>query len=152
MRIENLPGDSGKRQKPIRVGRGEGSGKGKTSGRGMKGFQSRSGSNRRLGDEGGQMPLIQRIPKRGFKPLNRREYCPVNLQQLERFEANATVDRDSLYAARLIRKKNLPVKILANGELTKPLKVCVDAYSEAARKKIVDAGGSCEVFKPEQGK
>lgn len=146
MRIEDLPGDTGRRQKPMRVGRGEGS-KGKTCGRGHKGYQSRSGSGRRLGDEGGQMPLIQRLPKRGFKPIARVVYHPVNVGQLERYEAGAEIGPEALYEARLVRKKTAPVKILANGELSKALTVRAHAFSAGARQKILAAGGACEVIK-----
>jgi len=145
MRIETLPGDRGKRRKPTRVGRGEGSGKGKTCGRGTKGYQSRSGSGRRWGDEGGQMPLIQRLPKRGFKPVRKVRYHAVNVGQLEeRFEAGAEIGPEALYEARLVRKKTGPVKILAEGEITKPLVVRAHAFSAAAREKIAKAGGKCE--------
>jgi large subunit ribosomal protein L15 len=131
----------------MRVGRGHGSGKGQTSGRGTKGYQSRSGSKRRLGHEGGQMPLIQRLPKRGFYPVGREAYCPVNVGRLEaRFEAGADVGPESLYAARLVRKKGAPIKILAVGTLSKPLRVSAHAFSAAARQKILDAGGSCELI------
>jgi large subunit ribosomal protein L15 len=145
VRIETLPGDAGSKQKPKRVGRGEGSGNGKTCGRGHKGFQSRSGSTKRLGDEGGQMPLLQRLPKRGFTPLQRREFAVVNVGGLERFEAGATVDPETLRSTRLARRKDLPVKILAQGDLSKSLTVRAHAFSAGARKKIEAAGGTCEV-------
>ena len=146
MKIETLPGDAGAKKKPKRVGRGEGSGNGKTCGRGHKGYQSRSGSNKRLGDEGGQIPLLQRLPKRGFTPLHRREFAEVNVGVLDRFEAGATVDPETLRSTRLVRRKGLPVKILAQGDLTKSLTVKAHAFSSAARKKIEAAGGSCEVI------
>ena len=148
MRIENLPGDPGKRQTRKCVGRGEGSGRGKTSGRGSKGFHARAGSERRLGDEGGQMPLIQRLPKRGFTPVARVVFQAVNVGRLERCEAGAAVDPASLYAARVVRKKSAPIKILAGGELSKTLTVRAHAFSAAARRKIEAAGGTCEVVKP----
>jgi large subunit ribosomal protein L15 len=147
VRIETLPADRGRRQKRKRVGRGPGSGTGQTSGRGTKGFQARAGSTRRLGHEGGQMPLIQRLPKRGFYPVARVEYCAVNIGQLEaRFAADATIDPAALHAARLVRKKDVPVKILATGTLRKPLHVRAHAFSAAARQKILDAGGHCELI------
>jgi len=144
VRIERLPGDRGKRQKPTRVGRGHGCGKGQTCGRGTKGYQARAGSGRRLGKEGGQMPLIQRLPKRGFRSVRQIRYSPVNVGQLERFEAGAEVGPEAFYAARLVRRKKAPIKILAEGELSKPLRVCAHAFSAAARRKILEAGGSCE--------
>ncbi|MBM3335048.1 50S ribosomal protein L15, partial [Candidatus Sumerlaeota bacterium] len=146
IRIENLPGDRGRRQKPTRKGRGRGTGKGQTAGRGNKGFHARTGSGKRPGDEGGQTPLVQRLPKRGFHPLARIRYSPVNLNQIEkRFEAGAEVGAETLRAARLVRKKSAPIKILATGDLTKPLVVRAHAFSRAAREKIVQAGGSVEV-------
>jgi large subunit ribosomal protein L15 len=144
MRIESLPGDRGKRQKPVRVGRGEGSGKGKTCGRGAKGYLSRAGSKKRLAREGGQLPLIQRLPKRGFRPIRGTVFAAVNVGQLEVFESGADVDPDSLRKAGVVRKKNVPIKILAVGQLSKPLRVRAHAFSAAARQKILDAGGSCE--------
>lgn len=144
MKIHVLPGDRGKRQKPTRVGRGHGSGKGQTSGRGTKGFGARTGSSRRIGDEGGQMPLIRRLPKRGFTPLGKVRYSPINVSQLERFESGAEIGPEAFHAARLIRNKTAPIKILATGELSKPLRVRAHAFSEAARQKILQAGGSCE--------
>lgn len=144
MRIETLPGDPGKRRKRMRVGRGEGSGKGKTCGRGTKGYHSRAGSTKRLGDEGGQMPLVQRLPKRGFHPPNRVRYLAVNVGQLERFGPGADVGPEALYEARLIRKKRAPVKVLGEGELTRALTVRAHAFSASARKKIEQAGGKCQ--------
>ena len=144
MRIETLPGDRGKRQKPTRKGRGRGTGQGQTAGRGNKGYQARTGSGHRLGDEGGQMRLIRRLPKRGFHALDHIAFSPVNVGQLERFEAGAEVGPDALYEARLVRKRAMPIKILATGELTKALRIRAHAFSDAARQKIVQAGGSCE--------
>jgi large subunit ribosomal protein L15 len=145
VKIETLPGDRGKRQKPTRVGRGHGSGKGQTSGRGVKGFQARTGSRHRGGDEGGQMRLSRRLPKGGFHPLDHVQYSPVNVGQLEqRFEAGAEVGPEALHAARLVRQKLAPIKILATGEISKPLRVRAHAFSDAARQKILQAGGSCE--------
>jgi large subunit ribosomal protein L15 len=142
--IQELPGDRGRRQRRKLLGRGHGSGKGQTSGRGNKGFQARSGSDTRSGGEGGQMPLIRRLPKRGFHPLDKVRYNPVNVGQLERFDAGAEVGPEALQAARLVHGKTAPIKILATGELNKPLRVRAHAFSEAARQKILQAGGSCE--------
>ncbi len=147
MRMETLPGDRGKRQKPVRKGRGRGTGKGQTAGRGTKGFHARSGSNTRPGDEGGQMPLARRLPKRGFTQPDHIAYSPVNLGELDkRFEAGAEVGPEALRQARLVRKKRGPIKILATGELSKPLRVRAHAFSESARRKILQAGGSCETI------
>jgi large subunit ribosomal protein L15 len=146
MKIENLPGDPGRKQKPKRVGRGESSGWGRQSGRGNKGYYSRAGSGRRLGDEGGQMPLHRRLPKRGFTALDHRTYHIVNVGQLDRFEANAEVNPKALLAAGLIRRNAVPIKVLADGAVTKPLRVSAHAFSEAAREKITQAGGACETI------
>jgi large subunit ribosomal protein L15 len=147
MKIHDLPGDPGRQQKRKRVGRGEGSGHGKTSGKGHKGSQARSGHGH-LGRhiEGGQMPLMRRIPKFGFNNPFRVEYEVVNTAALEKhFEAGATVDVEALRKARLVRKPG-PVKVLGNGDLKKALTVKVNAVSESAREKIAAAGGSVEIL------
>jgi len=147
VKIETLPGDSGRKQKRIRRGRGHGSGKGQTAGRGTKGLQARSGgSRRRAGQEGGQMPLVRRLPKRGFHSLNKVRFRAVNVGQLDRFEAGAQVGPDALFAARLVRQKTAPIKVLAAGELNKALHVRAHAFSQAARQKILGAGGSCQTI------
>lgn len=147
MKIHELPGDPGRQQKRKRVGRGRGSGHGKTSGKGHKGSQARSGSGKHPGKfEGGQMPLIRRMPKFGFKNPFRVEYEVVNLSSLEKnFEAGATVDPESLAKARLVRTGK-PVKLLANGDLTKKLTVKVHKASEAAARKVSEAGGTFETI------
>ena len=143
MKIHTLPGDPGATQKRRRIGRGHGSGWGKTAGRGHNGAQSRSGYKRKVGYEGGQMPLHRRIPKRGFHNLFRTEYATVNVTQLERFEAGTVINFELLYQQRLVRKKRELVKILGDGELTKALTVEADAFSATARQKIEAAGGTC---------
>jgi large subunit ribosomal protein L15 len=127
-----------------RLGRGIGSGNGKTSGRGQKGAGARSGWGRRPGCEGGQMPLQRRLPKRGFHSPNRVESELVSLEWLDRFEPGAVVDGESLRKARIVRGRG-PIKILANGEITKALTVRVQAISAKAREKVIAAGGSVEV-------
>jgi large subunit ribosomal protein L15 len=146
MKIHELPGDPGRRQKRKRLGRGEGSGHGKTSGKGHKGHQARSGGTKKPSYfEGGQMPLPRRIPKFGFKNPFRVEYEVVSVSSLEKaFEAGSVVDIEALKAARLVRTTK-PVKILANGELTKALTVKANAFSKTASEKISAAGGSSEV-------
>ena len=131
------------RRKRKRVGRGPGSGKGKTCGRGVKGQQSRSGGGTRPGFEGGQMPLYRRLPKRGFNNAKfRQEYAIVNVGQLEgAFDEGAKVDAEAIRAARLINAKSGPIKILGGGDLTKKLNVTADRFSGSARKKIEAAGG-----------
>jgi len=145
MKIETLPGDPGRRKKRMRVGRGESSGKGKTSGRGNKGAQARTGAKSEAYDEGGQMPLHRRLPKRGFRPLSHVTYSVVNVGDLERFEPHTAVDPAALRAARLVRRQTVRVKILAGGALSKPLTVRAHAFSAEARAKIAQAGGACEL-------
>ncbi len=130
-----------------RVGRGIGSGHGKTSGRGHKGQKSRRGYGTLPAFfEGGQTPFIMRIPKRGFKSPNKKEYEIVNLKTLEeRFEANAEITPQVLKEKRIIHCTSA-VKILGDGDLTKPLKVKAHKFSKTAEEKIKAAGGSCEVI------
>ena len=145
MKLHELPGDPGMKQKKKRVGRGEGSGLGKTSGRGHKGKQARSGSGKGGYFEGGQMPLIRRLPKFGFTNPFRVEYEAVNVAALEeKFEAGAVIDRKALEAVRLVRT-NKPIKILGNGEISKSLTIKADAFSKSATEKITAAGGTAEV-------
>ena len=153
--LHNLQPAPGSRKPRKRVGRGEGSGYGKTAGRGQKGYGSRSGSKRRARFEGGQNPIHMRMRKlRGpnkkmsmpFEPF-RTHTQPVNLADLEaRFENGASVDLDALHAAGLATRKGIPVKILARGELTKPLTVHAHAFSKTAREKIEAAGGTWQVL------
>ena len=127
-----------------RVGRGDGSGHGRTAGRGEKGAGARTGHSNRPYFEGGQIPLIRRLPKRGFKNPNHLEYVVVNLGILEaNFNADAVVDRAVLLERGLIGKTDQPLKILANGDLTKKLTVKADKFSKSAREKIEGLGGVC---------
>lgn len=128
-----------------RVGRGHGSGRGKTAGRGTKGQNSRTGGGVRPYFEGGQMPLVRRLPfKRGFVNIFRVEYTPVNLDRLAVFEANSEVTPEGLAMMGIVRNGNKPVKILGGGELNTPLKVKAHKFSASAREKIVAAGGTVE--------
>lgn len=150
--LHSLSPAPGSRRPRKRVGRGEGSGTGKTAGRGQKGYGSRSGAKDRARFEGGQMPIHMRMRKlRGphkkqsmpFEPF-RTHTQPVNLVDLEaRFDAGADVTLDALRAAGLGTRKNIPVKILATGELSKGLTVHAHAFSKTARERIEAAGGSC---------
>lgn len=145
MDLSNLKPKKGSRHAKKRIGRGPGSGQGKTAGRGEKGQKSRSGFSRTLGFEGGQMPLQRRLPKRGFTNIFRTAYAILNLSDLEeRFESGATVDRDALRKAGLLRGAR-KVKVLGDGDLTKKLTVHADKFSKSAREKIEAAGGSCQV-------
>jgi large subunit ribosomal protein L15 len=128
-----------------RVGRGPGSGHGKTAGRGNKGQKSRTGYRHMRGFEGGQMPLHRRVPKRGFTNIFRVEYDIVNLADLDRFEAGAAVNPETLVASRLTRK-NRPVKILGDGKIQKALTVSAHKFSASAKAGIEAAGGRCEVL------
>lgn len=146
MRLHNLKPRPGAKSPRKRIGRGDGSGHGKTAGRGMKGQGSRSGSSTRPGFEGGQLPLIRRLPKRGFNNAQfRTSYLPVNLSDLERFEDGATVDAKILKEAGLANGRADGIKILGRGDLSKKLTVKAHAFSGAARKRIEDLGGVCEL-------
>jgi large subunit ribosomal protein L15 len=145
--LHNLKPAPGSRRKRKRIGRGRSGGGGKTSGRGQKGQNSRSGSHRKPGFEGGQMPLVRRLPKLGgFTPLNRKVYAVVNVSDLERFEKDQVVDPASLAGAGLIKKERESVKILGDGELKTSLTVRAHAFTRAAREKIEAAGGKAEVI------
>jgi large subunit ribosomal protein L15 len=141
MKLHDLSPAEGSRRPKKRLGRGRGSGTGKTAGRGSKGQKSRSGYSRRLGFEGGQMPLIRRVPKRGFTNIFRREYTVVNLRDLE--DLSGEVTPETLLERGLVRR-GLPVKILGDGELKAALQVKAHRFSRTAREKIEAAGGSCE--------
>jgi len=135
----------GSHTKKTRRGRGVGSGLGKTAGRGQKGQKARSGGGVRPGFEGGQMPLVRRLPKRGFKNPFRVEYEVVNVGQLNIFEPGTEVTPELLRQRRLVRR-DLPVKILGEGELDRPLTVRAQAFSASAREKIQAASGTAEVI------
>lgn len=141
--IHEITEKVGKHRSRKRIGRGRGSGQGKTSGRGHKGAASRSGWTRRPGFEGGQMPLVRRMPKRGFTNVQFRTlYAIVNVQTLEELcEKGAKVDAASLFEAGIIRDK-LPLKVLGHGELTKKLDITAAKFSASAKEKIQAAGGS----------
>ncbi len=137
----------GANPKRKRIGRGKGSGHGKTSGRGHKGAGSRSGTSRRLVDEGGQMPLFRRLPKRGFNNANfTTKYEVVNVSQLDRaFNDGTTVGIDELIGKGLVDSRQSKVKILGDGELTKKLNVSAHKFSKSAEQKISGCGGSAKV-------
>ena len=146
MDLSNLKPAAGAKRSRKRVGRGPGSGLGKTAGRGHKGQKSRSGYSRRFGFEGGQMPLVRRIPKRGFTNIFRVANQVVHLHQLEAtFEDGAVVSLEALAEHRLVDPDRGPVKILADGELSKSMTVHAHRFSKQARSKIESAGGQCEV-------
>ena len=146
MELKDLHPAPGSRKARKRVGRGPGSGYGKTAGRGENGQLSRAGGGKRAGFEGGQTPLARRLPKLpGFRNINRVEYAPVNVGRLEeKFEAGDVVDGASLVAKGIIKRENMLVKVLGDGELTKALTVKVDKVSASAKAKIEAAGGKVE--------
>ena len=146
MRLHDLKPRPGAKHRRKRLGQGESSGRGKTAGRGGKGQTARSGSSIRIGFEGGQMPLIRRIPKRGFNNVRfGTRYIPVNLQALNAFDDGARVDEAGLRKVGLINGKGDGVKVLGTGELTKKLTVAAHAFSASAKTKIEAKGGKCEV-------
>lgn len=145
MRLHDLAPARGSKKARKRVGRGPGSGFGKTAGRGHKGQKSRSGYTRRPGFEGGQMPLVRRVPKRGFTNIFRTEYVVINVDRLAELAADGAseVTPETLSEAGLVRHRKL-VKILGDGELDRALTVKAHAFSKPARQKIEAAGGTCE--------
>jgi len=146
MRLHDLKPRPGAKHRRKRLGQGESSGHGKTSGRGGKGQTARSGSSIRIGFEGGQMPLIRRMPKRGFNNARHAiRYLPVNVESLNRFENGARVDEAALRAVGLANGRASGIKILGVGELTKKLTVSAHAFSATARARIEAAGGACEI-------
>lgn len=149
MDLSNLKAAAGSTSNSKRVGRGPGSGKGGTSTRGHKGAKSRSGYSRKIGFEGGQMPLQRRLPKWGFKNINRVEYKVINVADLETLAEAKNLEKiglEELRTAGLVGKKDL-VKVLANGSLTRKLAVEANAFSAVAEKAIVEAGGSINKVK-----
>lgn len=144
MDLHNLKPASGATKNRKRIGRGQGSGRGGTSTRGHKGAKSRSGYSRKLGFEGGQMPLYRRLPKFGFKNINRVEYASVNIDTLEKLAADKNLTEitiDTLINNGLVSAKD-KVKILCRGELTRSLNVSAHAFSKSAKQMIQDKGGS----------
>lgn len=143
MNLHTLKPRPGSKHRVKRLGCGESSGHGKTSGKGHKGQKARSGGSIRLGFEGGQMPLIRRLPKRGFSnEAFRTRYAIVNVQDLNRFDDGASIDEASLRSAKLVRGTFDGIKILGVGELKKKLNVSAAKVSETAKAKIEQAGGS----------
>ncbi|MDR0618196.1 MAG: 50S ribosomal protein L15 [Endomicrobium sp.] len=146
MGLHNLKPQKGSKHRKKIVGRGVGSGHGRTSTRGSKGQKARSGDgSKKIGFEGGQMPLIRRIPKRGFNNQFRKEYEIVNVESLNKFESGVEVTPTSLKQAGMVKKAKL-IKILGVGELKKSLTIKVTAFSKSAIEKIKSAGGKSEVI------
>ena len=145
MKLNALTPDAGSRSDRKRKGAGLGTGNGKTGGRGHKGQKSRSGGKVARGFEGGQMPLIRRLPKRGFTPLKDNDYQVVNIAALEKFDDGTTVDAAALFEAGLVRNAVDPIKLLGNGDVAKKLTIAVTAASASAVAKIEAAGGAVKL-------
>jgi large subunit ribosomal protein L15 len=146
MELHNLAPKAGARKDRKRVGRGPGSGNGKTAGKGHKGQLSRSGHSHKRNFEGGQMPLVRRMPKRGFTNIFRKEFVIVNVGQLERFPAGSEVTPDLLLAEGVISRLRDGLKILGDGSLSRKLTVRAHKFSKKAQEAIQAAGGACEVI------
>ena len=146
MRLDDLKPAAGSNKKRKRVGRGDGSGHGKTSCRGHKGQGSRSGGNTKPGFEGGQMPLQRRLPKRGFHNIFRNEMTVVNLAQLDALAGAGEIAPETMSQHGLISGKNRQVKVLGEGNWTKPVTVRAHGFSTSAREKIEAAGGRAELI------
>ena len=148
MKMHELKPAEGAKTSSKRLGRGIGSGIGKTSGKGMKGQNSRSGGGVRPGFEGGQLPLVRKLPIRGFNNFNfRKVYSIVNVEDLEIFEANTVIDEEMLYVNRVVGKMQPSgLKVLEKGEITKPFTVKASKFSNSAKEKIEKAGGKVEVI------
>ena len=146
MKLNELSPPQGSRRAPRRLGRGVGSGRGKTAGRGTKGYNSRSGGGVRPGYEGGQMPLHRRLPKRGFTNIFRKKIAVINVRDLNKFDKGSLVDEAALVAAGLVKGKQDGIKLLGHGEIKHSLEVKVNQISKSAREKIETAGGKVEVL------
>ncbi len=146
MKLNELSPAKGSRKSRKRLGRGVGSGKGKTAGRGTKGHNSRSGGGVRPGFEGGQMPLHRRLPKRGFTNIFRKKFVEINLRDLTNLESGSTVDEAALIRCGLVKGKRDGIKLLGQGEVKHPLSVKINRVSKKARQKIEAAGGTVEVI------
>ncbi|MGN0835758.1 MAG: 50S ribosomal protein L15 [Candidatus Spyradosoma sp.] len=145
MKLHTLPKIEGSTHRHKRLGCGIGSGHGKTSGRGHKGMKARSGGGVRPGFEGGQMPLYRKLPHRGFRNVNRVEFAVVNVGQLAKLDGEV-IDRDAMVRAGLVRANELFIKVLGMGEISKPVTVSAQKFSDSAKAKIEAAGGKVEVL------
>jgi large subunit ribosomal protein L15 len=146
MKLHELAPPKGAKTKPKRIGRGPGSGHGKTSGKGHKGLLARSGGGKRPGFEGGQMPLVRRIPKYGFTNFFRVEYSIINLKTLSTLDGTSTISPQTLADAGFLKGRNIRLKVLGVGDVTKPLTIQAHKFSRSAITKIEAAGGKAEVI------
>lgn len=145
MKLNELSPAKGSRKARKRLGRGVGSGRGKTAGKGTKGQNSRSGGGVRPGYEGGQMPLHRRLPKRGFTNIFKKLFVEINLRDLAGFESGSTVDEPALIRCGLVKGRRDGIKLLGHGEIKHPLSIKVHRVSQKAREKVEAAGGTVEV-------
>ncbi len=147
--INTLRPDTGSTHKTKRIGRGPGSGRGKTAGRGSKGMWSRSGSSQKRGFEGGQMPLHRRLPKRGFTNAPfKKEFSTINVRDLAKFDKGSKIGPQELVATGVIRKiERDGLRILGDGQIDRALHISAHYFTEGAREKITKAGGTCEVIR-----
>jgi large subunit ribosomal protein L15 len=145
MKLNELSPPKGSRRPRKRVGRGVGSGKGKTAGRGTKGYNSRSGGGVRPGFEGGQMPLHRRLPKRGFTNIFKKKIAVINIRDLSKFESGSIVDEAALVRVGLVKGRRDGIKLLGHGEIETPLTIKINMLSKSAKEKIIQAGGKVEV-------
>jgi large subunit ribosomal protein L15 len=146
MNLHDLTPAKGAKKRRKRIGRGPGSGQGKTATKGHKGLLARSGGGKRPGFEGGQMPLIRRLPKFGFVNNFRTEYSIVNVSSFQDWNGSGTITPQAMVDAGLVKRKTLPIKILGNGELKKSLVIQAHKFSKSAEAKIQSAGGRVEVI------
>ena len=146
MKLFELSPAEGSTKEPKRKGRGHATGNGKTAGRGHKGQNARSGGGVRIGFEGGQMPIYRRLPKRGFNNVFALKYAEINVSDLNKFEDGTVVDAALLKEAGIIKKTLDGIKVLGNGEVSKKVTVKAAKFTEAAKEKIVAAGGKYEVM------
>lgn len=146
MELSRLPNSYGKKRRRKRIGRGPGSGHGKTSCKGHKGQKARSGGGKGKGFEGGQMPLQRRLPKRGFTNIFRKEFAIINLNDIEKFANADEITPELILKEGKISKIKNGLKVLGNGEITKPLKVYAHRFSQSAKDKIEKAGGKAIVL------
>lgn len=147
MKLHQLAPARGATRARKRIGRGPGSGHGKTATKGHKGLLARSGGGKQPGFEGGQMPLIRRTPKFGFRNPTRVEYSIVNLETLARLQTVDTITPEKLVESGLVKQKTWPIKVLGSGELTRPLVIQAHKFSKSAEEKIKAAGGRAEVIR-----
>ena len=145
MKLHELSPAAGSTKPNFRKGRGAGSGNGKTSGKGHKGQNARSGGGVRPGFEGGQLPLYRKLPKRGFTNHFAKQYAIINVEVLDKYEAGAVIDIDTLINDKVIKNRFDGLKVLANGEITKAITVKAAVFSASAKEKIEAAGGKAEV-------